>query len=40
MSTGRARQMERVKTGGTHIRWMIRRDMPEVMKTERASLAS
>jgi len=36
MSTGRARQKD--KTGvGVHIRWMIRRDMPEVMRTERAS---
>ena len=37
MSTGRARQRDRVTTGATHIRWMIRRDMPEVMRTERAS---
>ncbi|HVL15360.1 MAG TPA: ribosomal protein S18-alanine N-acetyltransferase [Gemmata sp.] len=37
MSAGRAREKERVRTGGTHIRWMIRRDMPEVMRTERAS---
>jgi [ribosomal protein S18]-alanine N-acetyltransferase len=36
MSTGRARQRERSSTG-IHIRWMIRRDMPEVMRTERAS---
>lgn len=33
MSTGRA-QRNAVRT---HIRWMIRRDMPEVMVTERAS---
>ena len=36
MSTGRARQKDRSATG-VHIRWMIRRDMPEVMRTERAS---
>ncbi|HSQ56773.1 MAG TPA: ribosomal protein S18-alanine N-acetyltransferase [Gemmata sp.] len=36
MSTGRAREKDRVKIGGTHIRWMIRRDLPEVMRTERA----
>lgn len=36
MSTGRARQRERSSTG-IHIRWMIRRDMPEVMRTERTS---
>jgi ribosomal-protein-alanine N-acetyltransferase len=36
MSTGRARQKDRNATG-IHIRWMIRRDMPEVMRTERAS---
>ena len=36
MSTGRARQKDRTATG-IHIRWMIRRDMPEVMRTERAS---
>lgn len=37
MSTGRARQKDRVAAGAVHIRWMIRRDMPEVMRTERAS---
>ena len=37
MSAGRARQKDRVGAGATHIRWMIRRDMPEVMRTERAS---
>lgn len=36
MSTGRARQKDRSSTG-IHVRWMIRRDMPEVMRTERAS---
>ena len=36
MSTGRARPKDRSSTG-IHIRWMIRRDMPEVMRTERAS---
>jgi ribosomal-protein-alanine N-acetyltransferase len=36
MSTGRARAKEKSATG-VHIRWMIRRDMPEVMRTERAS---
>ncbi len=36
MSTGRARAKEKPATG-VHIRWMIRRDMPEVMRTERAS---
>ena len=36
MSTGRARPMDKCATG-IHIRWMIRRDMPEVMRTERAS---
>jgi ribosomal-protein-alanine N-acetyltransferase len=36
MSTGRALQKDRAGTG-VHIRWMIRRDMPEVMRTERAS---
>jgi [ribosomal protein S18]-alanine N-acetyltransferase len=36
MSAGRARQKEKSVTG-VHIRWMIRRDMPEVMRTERAS---
>jgi ribosomal-protein-alanine N-acetyltransferase len=36
MSAGRARQKERSSTG-IHIRWMIRRDMPEVMRTERSS---
>ena len=36
MSTGRARPKDRSGTG-VHIRWMIRRDMPEVMRTERAS---
>lgn len=37
MSTGRARQRERVGASAVHIRWMIRRDMPEVMRAERAS---
>ena len=36
MSTGRARPRDKSATG-VHIRWMIRRDMPEVMRTERAS---
>jgi ribosomal-protein-alanine N-acetyltransferase len=36
MSTGRARHREKSSTG-IHIRWMIRRDMPEVMRIERAS---
>jgi ribosomal-protein-alanine N-acetyltransferase len=36
MSTGRARSRDKSATG-VHIRWMIRRDMPEVMRTERAS---
>jgi ribosomal-protein-alanine N-acetyltransferase len=36
MSTGRARQKDR-NAVEVHIRWMIRRDMPEVMRTERAS---
>jgi [ribosomal protein S18]-alanine N-acetyltransferase len=36
MSTGRARSRDTNATG-VHIRWMIRRDMPEVMRTERAS---
>jgi ribosomal-protein-alanine N-acetyltransferase len=36
MSTGHARAREKSATG-IHIRWMIRRDMPEVMRTERAS---
>src|SRR5579871_931996 len=36
MSTGRARAKEKPTTG-VHIRWMIRRDMPQVMRTERAS---
>src|SRR5262245_24992066 len=36
MSTGRACQKGRSATG-VHIRWMIRRDMPEVMRTEGAS---
>jgi len=36
MSTGRARQKDKAGVG-VHIRWMIRRDMPEVMRTERAS---
>ncbi len=36
MSTGRARQKDQATTG-VHIRWMIRRDMPEVMKIERGS---
>ncbi|HEV3439666.1 MAG TPA: ribosomal protein S18-alanine N-acetyltransferase [Gemmata sp.] len=35
MSAGRAQQKEKSATG-VHIRWMIRRDMPEVMRTERA----
>jgi len=33
----RERDLDRVATGGIHVRWMIRRDMPEVMRTERAS---
>ncbi|MCE9563974.1 MAG: ribosomal protein S18-alanine N-acetyltransferase [Planctomycetes bacterium] len=39
MGTGRARQREKstVTDNGIHIRWMIRRDMPEVMRAERAS---
>jgi ribosomal-protein-alanine N-acetyltransferase len=36
MSTGHARQKGKHSTG-VHIRWMIRRDMPEVLRTERAS---
>lgn len=36
MSAGRVRQKERA-ANAVHIRWMIRRDMPEVMRTERAS---
>src|SRR6266567_5116377 len=32
MSTGRAKEKVRI-----HIRWMIRRDMPEVLSTELAS---
>jgi [ribosomal protein S18]-alanine N-acetyltransferase len=36
MSTGRARPKETIAPG-VHIRWMIRRDMPQVMRTERAS---
>jgi ribosomal-protein-alanine N-acetyltransferase len=36
MSTGRARQKDR-NTTEVHIRWMIRRDMPEVIRIERAS---
>ena len=36
MSTGRARPRDKGVVG-VHIRWMIRRDMPEVMRTERAS---
>src|SRR5919197_1025838 len=36
MSAGRARQQDRCAVR-VHIRWMIRRDMPEVMRTERAS---
>ena len=34
MSTGRATQKELVRV---HIRWMIRRDMPEVLQAERQS---
>ena len=34
MSTGRAQQKELVRV---HIRWMIRRDMPEVLAAERQS---
>lgn len=36
MSMGHLRQKDKTNTG-VHIRWMIRRDMPEVMRTERAS---
>src|SRR5438093_13772491 len=36
MSTGRARPRDK-STVGVHIRWMIRRDMPEVLSTELAS---
>jgi ribosomal-protein-alanine N-acetyltransferase len=36
MSMGHLRQKEKTSSG-VHIRWMIRRDMPEVMRTERAS---
>ncbi len=35
MSTGRARVVDRTGTG-VHIRWMIRRDMPQVTRAERA----
>lgn len=34
MSTGRAQQKELVRV---HIRWMIRRDMPDVLRTEHQS---
>src|SRR5690348_2779098 len=37
MNTGRVRQKDRAVGSAVHIRWMIRRDMPEVMRTERAS---
>lgn len=37
MSTGRAQACSRGQVEGLHIRWMIRRDMPAVMRTERAS---
>jgi ribosomal-protein-alanine N-acetyltransferase len=37
MNTGRVRQKDRAVGGAVHIRWMIRRDMPEVMRSERAS---
>ena len=36
MSTGRARPMDKCGTG-IHIRWMIRRDMPDVLRTETES---
>jgi [ribosomal protein S18]-alanine N-acetyltransferase len=37
MNTGRVRQRDKLGAGTIHIRWMIRRDMPEVMKTEQGS---
>ncbi len=39
MGAGRTRQKEKVAATGNsiHIRWMIRRDMPDVMRAERAS---
>jgi ribosomal-protein-alanine N-acetyltransferase len=37
MSTGSARPKARIEASNLHIRWMIRRDLPEVMRTERAS---
>ncbi len=37
MSTGRTRQKEKLTANAVHIRWMIRRDMPEVMRAERSS---
>lgn len=39
MAAGRTRQREKITTAkdAVHVRWMIRRDMPEVMRTERTS---
>ncbi len=37
MSAGRAARQKEKSVTRVHIRWMIRRDMPEVMRTERAS---
>jgi ribosomal-protein-alanine N-acetyltransferase len=37
MNTGRVRQKDRATGSAVHIRWMIRRDMPDVLRTEQES---